>query len=54
MGRAVWTKTAINPTTYTRQSINPTAWNAIVATGALLLSGGGFLELSDGNFLGIS
>jgi hypothetical protein len=45
-----------NPTLWEIQAINPTNWTKgtpIIPTGALLLSNGGFLQLSDGNFLGI-
>lgn len=54
--RTQWEKESISPTAYTKQVINPTNWQSqtpFVATGALLLSSGGFLELSDGNVLGI-
>lgn len=58
MVRTNWTKQIPGgPTDWTKQTINPTPWSPIVPplvpTGALLLSGGGFLELSNGNILGI-
>lgn len=51
-----WTKQSVNAADFTKQTINPTFWegeNPFTATGALLLSGGGFLLLSDDNYLGI-
>lgn len=51
-----WTKTTVNATAWTKSTVNPTPWTPgtpVTPTGALLLSGGGFLLLSDGDVLGI-